>query len=85
MFSNNNNNLQFDIILSNEAIALESFIQIFGMSPTYFSEKSAIPKKIENWLTGIGTTVVPILETSSSFSKIPRLQTPIVSIHKNLP
>jgi isocitrate dehydrogenase kinase/phosphatase len=42
----NNTNLQFDIILSNEASALESFIQIFGMSRTYFSEKSAIPKKI---------------------------------------
>jgi hypothetical protein len=40
----NNNNLQFDITLSNEAIALESFIQIFGMSHTYFSEKSGIPK-----------------------------------------
>jgi len=44
--NNINNNLQFDIILSNEAIALESFIQIFGMSCTYFSEKSAIPKNL---------------------------------------
>jgi len=40
----NNNTLQFDIILSNEASVLESFIQIFGMSCTYFSEKSAILK-----------------------------------------
>jgi hypothetical protein len=28
----NNNNLPFSIILNNEAIVLESFIQIFGMA-----------------------------------------------------
>jgi len=42
--SNNNNNLQFNIVLHNEAIVLESFIQICGMACTYFSKKLAIPK-----------------------------------------
>jgi hypothetical protein len=41
----NNNNLQFGIILNNEAIVLESFIQIFGMVGTHFSEYLEIPKK----------------------------------------
>jgi hypothetical protein len=45
MFSNKKNyNLQLVIILNNEAIMLESFIQIFGMAGTYFSEILAIPK-----------------------------------------
>jgi hypothetical protein len=32
----NENNLQFDIILSNEAIVLLSFTQIFGMTSEIF-------------------------------------------------
>ncbi len=31
-----NSNLQFDITLNNEVIALESFIYIFGMAYTFF-------------------------------------------------
>jgi hypothetical protein len=38
------NNLQLDYIQNNEANVLESFIQIFGMTNTYASEFSAIPK-----------------------------------------
>jgi isocitrate dehydrogenase kinase/phosphatase len=45
MFGNqNNNNLQFDNILNNEAIVLETFIWTFGMACTYFPEFFAIPK-----------------------------------------
>jgi hypothetical protein len=45
MFSNKNNyNLQLVNILNIEAIMLESFIQIFGMAGTYFSEILAVPK-----------------------------------------
>jgi hypothetical protein len=40
----NNNNLQFGIILNNEAIMLESFIQIFGIVDTHFPEFLEIPK-----------------------------------------
>jgi hypothetical protein len=39
-----NNNLQFNYILNNEANVLEGFIQIFGMTNTDVSEFSAIPK-----------------------------------------
>jgi hypothetical protein len=45
MSNKNKNNLQFSIILYNEAIVLESFIQNFGMACAYFSEFSAILKK----------------------------------------
>jgi hypothetical protein len=39
MFDNKNNNiLQFNIILNNEVVMLESFIQIFDMMGMYFSE-----------------------------------------------
>jgi hypothetical protein len=38
------NKLQFDIIQNNEAIVLESFIQIFGMASTHLSKNLAIPK-----------------------------------------
>jgi hypothetical protein len=38
---NNNNNLQFDIILNN---VLETVIWTFGMACTYFPELFAIPK-----------------------------------------
>jgi hypothetical protein len=31
---------QFGTVLNNEAIVFESFIQIFGMAGTYFSELS---------------------------------------------
>jgi hypothetical protein len=46
MFGNqsNNNNLQFDIILNNEANVLETVIWTFGMACTYFPEFFAIPK-----------------------------------------
>jgi hypothetical protein len=45
MFSNqNNNNLQFDIILNNEAIVLETIIWTFGTACAYFPEFFAIPK-----------------------------------------
>jgi hypothetical protein len=41
-----NNNLQFDnVVLDNEAIALESFIEIFGIAARYFSEFLTISKK----------------------------------------
>jgi hypothetical protein len=41
-----NNNLQFDkVILDNEAIVLEGFIQIFGIAARYFSEFLTISKK----------------------------------------
>jgi hypothetical protein len=36
--------LLFCIILNNEATVRESFIHIFGMADTYFSELLAIPK-----------------------------------------
>jgi hypothetical protein len=42
--NNNNNILLFFIILNNEATVRESFIHIFGMADTYFSEFLAIPK-----------------------------------------
>jgi hypothetical protein len=42
--NNNNNNLHFSIILKNEAIVLESFIHIFGMTHMHFSRLMAIPK-----------------------------------------
>jgi len=42
--NNNNNNLHFSIILKNEAIVLESFIHIFGMTHMHFSRFMAIPK-----------------------------------------
>jgi hypothetical protein len=45
MGNKNKNNIQFSIILCNEAIVLESFIQNFGMACAYFSEFSAILKK----------------------------------------
>jgi hypothetical protein len=41
---NNNNSVQFSIILKTKAIVLESFIQIFGMAGNHFSEFLAIPK-----------------------------------------
>jgi hypothetical protein len=44
MSNKNKNNLQFSIILYNEAIVLESFIHNFGMACDYFSEFSAILK-----------------------------------------
>jgi hypothetical protein len=45
MFGNqNNNNLQFDIILNNEANVLETVIWTFGMACTYFPEVFTIPK-----------------------------------------
>jgi hypothetical protein len=40
----NNNNLQFSITLNNEAIVLESFIQIFCMAGAHFQIFLAIPK-----------------------------------------
>jgi hypothetical protein len=40
---NNNNNLQFSIILKNEAIGLESFVHIFGMACMNFLGFMAIP------------------------------------------
>jgi len=43
-----NNNLQFNnVILDNEAIVLESFIEIFGIVARYFSEFLTISKKIK--------------------------------------
>jgi hypothetical protein len=43
MFNNrNNNDLQFNITLSYEAIVLEIFIEIFGMAYTYFPKFSMI-------------------------------------------
>jgi len=42
--NNNNNNVQFNIILKIEAIVLETFIKIFGMAGIH-------------WLTSLGTTV----------------------------
>jgi hypothetical protein len=42
--NNNNNILLFCIILNNEPTVRESFIHIFGMADTYFSEFLAIPK-----------------------------------------
>jgi hypothetical protein len=42
--SENNNNLQFDIILNNEAMMLESFIQFFCMAGMHFSEFSIFSK-----------------------------------------
>jgi hypothetical protein len=42
--NNNNSNVQLEIILNNEDIVLESFINIFGMTCMYFSKKLAIPK-----------------------------------------
>jgi hypothetical protein len=42
--NNNNNNLQFGILQKNEAIVHESFIQIFGMASTHFSEFLTISK-----------------------------------------
>ncbi len=42
--NNHNNNVQFSIILKTEAIVLETFIQIFGMTSIHFSEFLAIPK-----------------------------------------
>jgi hypothetical protein len=44
MGNKNKNNLQFSIILYNEAIVLESFIYNFGMACAHFSEFSAILK-----------------------------------------
>jgi hypothetical protein len=38
--SKNNNSLYLGIILNNEAIVLEIFIQIFGMANTLFSSNS---------------------------------------------
>jgi hypothetical protein len=38
--SENNNNLQFDIILNNEAMMLESFVQFLCMAGMNFSEFS---------------------------------------------
>ncbi len=46
--NNNNNNLQFDMILNNEASVVESFLQIFRMALKYFSDFSIIPKS--HWL-----------------------------------
>jgi hypothetical protein len=43
---NNNNNVQFSIVLKTEAIVLETLIQIFGMAGINFSEFLAIPKVI---------------------------------------
>jgi hypothetical protein len=42
--NNNNNNLQFSIILKNEAIVLESFVHIFGMACMHFPGFMAIPE-----------------------------------------
>jgi len=42
--NNNNNNLQFSIILKNEAIGLESFLHIFGVAHMHFPGFMAIPK-----------------------------------------
>jgi hypothetical protein len=42
--SENNNNLQFDIILNNEAMMLESFIQFLWMASMHFSEFSKFSK-----------------------------------------
>jgi hypothetical protein len=42
--NNNNNIVQFNIILKTEAIVLETLIQIFGMAGIRFSEFLAIPK-----------------------------------------
>jgi hypothetical protein len=41
---NKNKNLQFEIKLNNEAIVLDSFIQIFSIRGTYFSQFLIIPK-----------------------------------------
>lgn len=35
---NNNNNLQFGVIVNNEVIAFNAFIHIFGMAYTLFLE-----------------------------------------------
>jgi hypothetical protein len=39
-----NNNLQFSIILTDEASVFESFFQIFGMAVIFFSKILAIPQ-----------------------------------------
>jgi hypothetical protein len=39
-----NNNLQFSIILTDEASVFESFFQIFGMVVIFFSKMLAIPQ-----------------------------------------
>ncbi len=44
MFGTKRKKLQFDIIRNNEAIVLESFIQIFGIASTHLSKNLAIPK-----------------------------------------
>lgn len=41
---NKNKNLKFEIKLNNEAIVLDSFIQIFSTRGTYFSQFLIIPK-----------------------------------------
>jgi hypothetical protein len=47
MFNNkNNNSLQFDLKPNNEAILLESFIQILSMLGTYFLEFLKFSKMI---------------------------------------
>jgi hypothetical protein len=42
--NNNINNLQFSILLKNEATVLETFIHIFDMAPMHFSGFTAIAK-----------------------------------------
>jgi len=41
---NNNNNVEFNIILKAEDIVLKTFIQIFCMASIHFSKFLAIPK-----------------------------------------
>jgi hypothetical protein len=54
MFNNkNNNSLQFDLKPNNEAIVLESFIQILSMLGIFFLEFLKISKMIKKWPTNL--------------------------------
>jgi hypothetical protein len=59
MFNNkNNNSLQFDLKPNNEAIVLESFIQVLGMLGTYFLDFLKFSKMIKKWPTNLCTKIL---------------------------
>ncbi len=66
-------------------VRLRASFRFLACHALIFQKNQQFQKIIKIWLTGLGTTVAIILESSSSFSKIPQLQTPSVSTHKNLP